>query len=217
MITWTVGLTARPGGERSFIALANELTETSNRLDEGCVVYICLQEQANPREFLWYEQWATMPLLEKHVERIRPMLSGSTEGTEGSRLYQVIERREQLGYHVIQDADPEPRDWQAAGLTQVATMRVRAGKEDAFRDEVADLSRVANAEPGCLTYIFHQREDDPQLFVVLEQWRDAEAFAEHGTVLRERFGAPRDGERLPAGLADYLETLEVVPYDVVAI
>ena len=28
VITWTVGLTARPGRENSFIAIANELTET---------------------------------------------------------------------------------------------------------------------------------------------------------------------------------------------
>ena len=80
VITWTVGLTARPGRENSWIAIANELTETSNRLDEGCDIYICLQNLDDPRDFLWYEQWATMPLLERHVERISPMLAGSPEG-----------------------------------------------------------------------------------------------------------------------------------------
>ena len=83
MITWTVGLRARVGRERSFIALANELTETSNRLDEGCDIYICLQSLDDPRDFLWYEQWATMALLERHVERLRLMLAGGPEGAWG--------------------------------------------------------------------------------------------------------------------------------------
>ena len=127
MITWTVGLTARPGRENSFIAIANELTETSNRLDEGCDIYICLQNLADPRDFLWYEQWATMPLLERHVERIRPMLAGGPEGPGGSRLNTAIQRREQLGYHLLRNHVDPARDWHAASITAWAVARAKPG------------------------------------------------------------------------------------------
>ncbi len=164
MITWTVGLTARSGRENSFVALANELTETSNRLDAGCVVYICLQNLEDARDFLWYEQWATMPLLEKHVARISPMLRGSSDGPEGSeasRLDAAIERREQLGYDVLQDAEPAPRDWAAAGITSWVEVRTKPGREQGFRRIAAELSRSGQASEGCISHIAHQREDDP--------------------------------------------------------
>ena len=219
MITWTVGLTARPGREDGFIALANELTETSNRLDEGCVVYICLQNLADPRNFLWYEQWATMPLLERHVARIGPLLRGSRDDPESPRLSAVIERREQLGYDVLQDADPEPRDWASAGITSWVEVRAKPGREEAFRELATELSRSGQAREGCVSHIAHQREDDPRLFNWLEQWRDKDALAARMEALIADFGAPRGGEgldALPAGFADEIETIAVKRCRVVA-
>ncbi len=219
VITWTVGLRARVGRERSFVALANELTETSNRLDEGCDIYICLQNLADARDFLWYEQWATMPLLERHVERIRPMLAGGPEGREGSRLWTSIEHREQLGYHLLQNHLDAGRDWTAAGITGWAVARAKRGREEAFREIARELSRSAQDLDGCVTHIAHEREDDGALFCWFEQWRDQETLDRRRAALAEIFGAPRGKEGvegLPAGLADEVEALEAARYRVVA-
>lgn len=219
VITWTVGLTARPGRENSFIAIANELTETSNRLDEGCDIYICLQNLDDPRDFLWYEQWATMPLLERHVERIRPMLAGSPEGPEGSRLYTSIQRREQLGYDLLLNHVNPDRDWYEAAITGWAIARAKPGREGDLRDLAVDLSRTGQEFPGNVTHIAHEREDVPGMICWFEQWRDQDVLDARVASLEERYGAPRGTEgveRMPAGIADVMESLDATRYRVVA-
>ena len=218
-VTWTVGLTARPGRENSWIAIANELTETSNRLDEGCDVYICLQNLADPRDFLWYEQWATMPLLERHVERIQPMLAGGPEGRDGSRLYTSIQRREQLGYTLLRNHVNPDRDWHEAAITGWAEARAKPGREGALRELAAELSRTGQAFPGNVTHIAHEREDQPGLVCWFEQWRDQDVLDARVASLEERYGAPRGAEgveALPAGIADLMASLDSARYRVVA-
>ena len=219
VITWTVGLTARPGRENSFIAIANELTETSNRLDEGCDIYICLQNLDDPRDFLWYEQWATMPLLERHVERIQPMLAGSPEGPQGSRLYTSIQRREQLGYDLLRNHINPERDWYEASITGWAVARAKPGREGDLRELAVDLSRTGQEFPGNVTHIAHEREDVPGLICWFEQWRDQDVLDARVASLEERYGPPpgTEGvERMPAGIADVMESLEATRYRVVA-
>ncbi len=219
MITWTVGLTAQPGRENSFIAIANELTETSNRLDEGCDIYICLQNLADPRDFLWYEQWATMPLLERHVERIQPMLAGGPEGPEGSRLWTAIQRREQLGYDLLRNHVDPDRDWYAASITAWAVARAKPGREEALHELAVELSRSGQEREGCDTHIAHQREDDPGIVCWFEQWRDQDELDSRMEALIETFGAPRGTEgveAMPAGIADVIESLDATRYRVVA-
>ena len=219
VITWTVGLTARPGRENSFIALANELTETSNRLDEGCDIYICLQNLADPRDFLWYEQWATMPLLERHVERISPMLAGGPEGPEGSRLYTSIQRREQLGYELLRNHVNPDRDWYEASITGWAVARAKPGREEELRELAMDLSRTGQEFPGNVTHIAHEREDIPGVVCWFEQWRDQEVLDARVASLEERYGAPQGTEgveRMPAGIADVMASLDSTRYRVVA-
>jgi quinol monooxygenase YgiN len=51
------------------------------------------------------------------------------------------------------------------------------------RTEIADnLRRLAEAsrqEPGCVSYIPHQVEDDPDTIVIYEQYKDEKALAAH--------------------------------------
>jgi quinol monooxygenase YgiN len=61
-------------------------------------------------------------------------------------------------------------------------VRLKFAPED--RAEVAEnlrlLAAAARKEPGCVTYIPHFLEDDPDTVLIYEQYRDAEALEAHG-------------------------------------
>jgi quinol monooxygenase YgiN len=61
------------------------------------------------------------------------------------------------------------------------TVRLKFAAEE--RSEIAETLRLLAAasrlEPGCVSYIPHQVEDDPDTVVIYEQYRDAKALAEH--------------------------------------
>lgn len=61
------------------------------------------------------------------------------------------------------------------------TVRMRFAAED--RDDIAEsLSRLADAsrrEPGCVSYVAHQVEGDPDTILIYEQYSDAKALAAH--------------------------------------
>ncbi len=60
-------------------------------------------------------------------------------------------------------------------------VRLKFAPED--RDDVAETLRVLAAasrqEPGCISYIPHFIEDDPDTVLIYEQYRDAKALAAH--------------------------------------
>ena len=60
-------------------------------------------------------------------------------------------------------------------------VRLKFAPED--RDEVAEslrlLTLASRQEPGCVSYIPHHLEDDPDTVLIYEQYRDAKAQAEH--------------------------------------
>lgn len=60
-------------------------------------------------------------------------------------------------------------------------VRLKFASED--RAEVAEslraLAIASRQEPGCVSYIPHHFEDDPDTVLIYEQYRDAEALAEH--------------------------------------
>jgi quinol monooxygenase YgiN len=177
VITWTVRLRSKPDTIDRWIAIARELTETSNRMDPGCVVYICLQHLDDPQEFTWYEQWADMPTLRAHVDRINPLLGGPPRPGEWTapRLFEVLESREQLTWHEFQERDPHLRNWFAPGLSQLVYTTVKPGHAAAYAALARDLTRAAQAAGGCETWILHQDADNPDRFMLFEQWRDAAA------------------------------------------
>ena len=51
------------------------------------------------------------------------------------------------------------------------------------RAEIAEtlraLAEASRQEPGCVSYIPHQVEDDPDTVVIYEQYRDTKALAAH--------------------------------------
>jgi quinol monooxygenase YgiN len=60
-------------------------------------------------------------------------------------------------------------------------VRFKFAPED--RDEMAAAVRLLAAEsrrePGCVSYVPHQAEADPDTIVIYEQYRDEDAFAAH--------------------------------------
>jgi quinol monooxygenase YgiN len=60
-------------------------------------------------------------------------------------------------------------------------VRFKFAPED--RDEMVAIVKLLAAEsrrePGCVSYIAHQAEDDPDTIVIYEQYRDEDALTAH--------------------------------------
>ena len=60
-------------------------------------------------------------------------------------------------------------------------VRLKFAAED--RADIAEslrlLAAASRKEPGCISYIPHQLEDDPDTVIIYEQYRDAQALAAH--------------------------------------
>ncbi|MFI8192060.1 putative quinol monooxygenase [Streptomyces sp. NPDC085946] len=74
-----------------------------------------------------------------------------------------------------------------APVVLIARMRARAGRGRDLRAALAPLVNATRQEPGCLTYVPHQGQDDPDLVVMHEIWQsEAHLRAhEHSPHLRE--------------------------------
>ena len=66
-------------------------------------------------------------------------------------------------------------------LTVVATLKVKAGQEEALIEGVLKMITYVKAnEPGTVTYLLHRSSADPTKFLVYEVYTDQAAFATHG-------------------------------------
>ncbi len=75
----------------------------------------------------------------------------------------------------------------------IANIKVKADKTDEAKAFFSKLAKdtVAN-ESGTVSYVAHQRKDDPTMFVFYEKYADDAAFATHGENLKAHgstFGA----------------------------
>jgi quinol monooxygenase YgiN len=79
----------------------------------------------------------------------------------------------------------------------VATLRVKQDKIEEAKSFLRTLAANVRAnEPGTKAYVFHQRKDDPCVFVAYEKYETEEAFKQHGQNLRSQgtgFAAVLDG------------------------
>jgi quinol monooxygenase YgiN len=67
----------------------------------------------------------------------------------------------------------------------LATLKVKKDKIEEAREGFRKLQAQVRAnEPGTQAYVFHQRKDDPCVFVVYEKYASDEAFKKHGENLR---------------------------------
>lgn len=64
-------------------------------------------------------------------------------------------------------------------LTLIATINALPGHAEAVAAGLQRLVTATCAEPGCLQYALHRNKEDSHQFVMIEQWRDAEALDQH--------------------------------------
>jgi quinol monooxygenase YgiN len=65
------------------------------RKEQGCIVYELLQNQADPTDFTFVEEWETQALLEAHlasahIEEAESQLNGLIAAEPDIRLYQLL-------------------------------------------------------------------------------------------------------------------------------
>jgi len=65
------------------------------RKEEGCIVYELLQNQADPTDFTFVEEWESQALLEAHlasahIEEAESQLDGLVAAEPDIRLYQLL-------------------------------------------------------------------------------------------------------------------------------
>jgi quinol monooxygenase YgiN len=85
----------------------------------------------------------------------------------------------------------------AAMPSVIAILKVKKDKVDEARRFLNGLAAKVRAnEPGTQAYVFHQRKDDPSVFVAYEKYVDDAAFKTHGKNLASEgagFAALLDG------------------------
>ena len=65
------------------------------RKEQGCIVYELLQNQADPTDFTFVEEWESQALLEAHlasahIEEAESQLNGLVAAEPDIRLYQLL-------------------------------------------------------------------------------------------------------------------------------
>ncbi|MFY0576304.1 putative quinol monooxygenase [Cystobacter fuscus] len=64
-------------------------------------------------------------------------------------------------------------------LVVVATITAKAGQQEIVRSALERVVPPSRAEAGCLRYELHHDNSDTARFVMLEEWRGAEALRQH--------------------------------------
>ena len=92
----------------------------------------------------------------------------------------------------------------------VVKQPVRAKYADDFASLVGDFTTASRAEPGCISFDWYRSADDPNLWVLIELFRDEEAGKAH--VESAHFAAA--SEQMPRWLAAAPDIIHVeVPGD----
>jgi len=64
-------------------------------------------------------------------------------------------------------------------LTLIATITALPGHAQALEAGLRQLVPPSQAEAGCLQYNLHRHQDQPNRFIMVEQWLDAAALSAH--------------------------------------
>jgi len=103
-ITLLFSLTTKEGREQDFATLAATLTKVTRAEDDGCLAYVFLQQQNNPREFVLYEQWRDGAALKAHIARLQKVYGAPrAEGGGGipAAILDFADQSRAIRYRVI--------------------------------------------------------------------------------------------------------------------
>jgi len=81
----------------------------------------------------------------------------------------------------------------------------RPGAEAPLRELLAEMQRVSRQEDQAVSYTFMQQVDSPREFALFEQWRDQAHLGAHVANMKQHFGEPPAGARLPAKMQALVE------------
>ena len=109
-------------------------------------------------------------------------------------------------------------------ITVAFHMTIKSGCEAQVAAMAKNLMVSTRAEdPGCITYAFYRRSEDPRELLLFEQWRDQEALKAHIERLQKVVGPPdpkspypatHHRSRLPKAFLDLFDKTEALRYDV---
>ncbi len=78
-----------------------------------------------------------------------------------------------------QDTEPTGAEARMAEVVVVASIRARAGQEEAALAALAEAAARTHEEVGCLLYALHRSPDDPARIVIIEHWESRAALDDH--------------------------------------
>ena len=67
----------------------------------------------------------------------------------------------------------------AEAITNFARLLAKAGKEEAVKAECLKMIDPTRAEAGCISYDFHQSDENPSVFFFHESWTGRDALNQH--------------------------------------
>jgi quinol monooxygenase YgiN len=62
----------------------------------------------------------------------------------------------------------------------LGSIRAEAAEIERLQDVLVEQMKATHAEDGCELYAFSRDVSDPDLLLISERWRDADALAAHG-------------------------------------
>lgn len=91
----------------------------------------------------------------------------------------------------------------------IARLSIKEGKNDEFESVFKEMiAAVRKNEPGCNFYDLHKSKDDPQGYIVLEQYADKDALKAHSSSDHfKTIGAKMGGCMAKAGEIEVMDSV----------
>jgi len=66
-------------------------------------------------------------------------------------------------------------------LTVIARLTAQPGAAEQLQDHITQMVLSSRAEKGCIRYVLKRGVDDPNVFILVEEWRSRAAWDTHLT------------------------------------
>ena len=97
-------------------------------------------------------------------------------------------------------------------ITIAFKMIVKNGKEEEFKNVVANQLSNSAKENNCLEYSVYQSLKNTREFMLHEKWESKQAWEGHLRNLEIIFGEKAEGSILPQRLEEYFQSTESISY-----
>lgn len=66
-------------------------------------------------------------------------------------------------------------------FTMLVTLQIKDGKEKAFEEAFLEAQKGTKKEKGCIAYEINRDTDHPEVFVLIEKWKNIDGLVDHLT------------------------------------